>query len=97
MEFKWLFIIEIKYSPAIISLILDLNISYYKDYTATILYLCYRKYIEEICNLIEKAKQFNCKACVESGAQYYRDNICTIVANSNELIYFFKSEIYKIF
>ena len=38
--------IEIKYSPAIISLILDLNISYYKDYTATILYLCYRKYLE---------------------------------------------------
>ena len=38
--------IEIKYSPAIISLILDLNISYYKDYTATILYLCYRKYIQ---------------------------------------------------
>lgn len=38
--------IEIKYSPAIISLILDLHISYYKDYTATILYLCYRKYLE---------------------------------------------------
>lgn len=38
--------IEIKYSPAIISLILDLNISYYKDYAATILYLCYRKYLE---------------------------------------------------
>ena len=38
--------IEIKYSPAIISLILDLHISYFKDYTATILYLCYRKYLE---------------------------------------------------
>ena len=38
--------IEIKYSPAIISLILDLYISDFKDYTATILYLCYRKYID---------------------------------------------------
>lgn len=35
--------IELKYSLVIISLILDLQISYYKDYTATILYLCYRK------------------------------------------------------
>ena len=38
--------LELKYSPAIISLILDLQVSYFKDYTATILYLCYRKYIE---------------------------------------------------
>ena len=38
--------IEIKYSPAIISLILDLQISCFKDYTAMILYLCYRKYID---------------------------------------------------
>lgn len=36
-------------------------------------------------------------ACVESGAKYYRDNICTIVANSNELIDFLKNEIYKVF
>lgn len=38
--------IEIKYSPAIISLILDLQLSYFKDYTAMILYLCYRKYLD---------------------------------------------------
>lgn len=38
--------IEIKYSPAIISLILDLNTTVFKDYTAMLLYLCYRKYLE---------------------------------------------------
>ena len=47
--------IEIKYSPAIISLILDLQISYFKDYTAMILYLCYRKYIE-ICKIDNEIK-----------------------------------------
>lgn len=38
--------IEIKYSPAIISLILDLNTTIFKDYTAMILYLHWRKFIE---------------------------------------------------
>lgn len=36
-------------------------------------------------------------SCIESGAQYYRDNICTIVANSNELIDFLRNEIYNVF
>lgn len=38
--------IQIRYSPAIISLILDLNISVFKDYTAMVLYLNWRKFIE---------------------------------------------------
>lgn len=37
-------------SPAICSLIYDLKIDVYKDYTATILYLCIRKYINLIKN-----------------------------------------------
>lgn len=37
-------------SPAICSLIYDLKIDVYKDYTATILYLCMKKYVEIIKN-----------------------------------------------
>lgn len=39
-----------QYSPALISLIYDLKIDIYKDYTATILYLCTNKYINIINN-----------------------------------------------
>lgn len=39
-----------KYSPAISSLIYDLKIDVYKDYTATILYLCINKYINLVKN-----------------------------------------------
>lgn len=38
--------ITIKYSPAIVSLLLDLEITVFKDYTAMIAYLDWRKYIE---------------------------------------------------
>lgn len=48
---------ELKYSPAIISLILDLQIVSFKDYTAMILYLCYRKYID----LYEENGEFKIK------------------------------------
>ena len=50
-------------SPAISSLIYDLKIDVYKDYTATILYLCTKKYIEivkdEETYKIKIAKQQN--------------------------------------
>lgn len=36
-------------------------------------------------------------SCKEAGAVYYRDNICTIVANNNEIIDLLKEEIYKVF
>lgn len=36
-------------------------------------------------------------SCKEAGAVYYRDNICTIVANSHQLIDLLKEEIYNIF
>ena len=36
-------------------------------------------------------------SCKEAGAVYYRDEICTIVANSNELIDLLKEEIYRVF
>ena len=36
-------------------------------------------------------------SCKEAGVVYYRDNICTIVANNNEIIDLLKEEIYKVF
>ena len=36
-------------------------------------------------------------ACKEAGAICYQDNICTIVANSDEIVELLKKEIYKVF
>lgn len=57
-------------SPAICSLIYDLKIDVYKDYTATVLYLCIKKYI----NLIKDGDSY--KLEVIDGKDYSNLGIC---------------------
>lgn len=71
------------YSPAISSLIYDLKIDVYKDYTATILYLCIKGYI----NLVKDGETYKVKIVKQkniSNLGRCEKYVLDIVANKNK-------------
>ena len=82
-------------SPAICSLIYDLKIDVYKDYTATILYLCTKKYIE----LVKYGNTYKFKLGKQkdfSGLNICERYVLDIVINKNKFDEFkFQQLIFK--